>query len=172
MAFKSELCAAWVAERSEPGEQFVSHVVAATRTPTNPAPVGRERDGLRFTGTEALRAVAERLGLRDDDKVGFMVTETFLALTDRRVFYGSRSGFRNRPKDQLHVAPGADFSVHWIDDDIGAGNRFRHLLLDFGGGAWRTDRIGLSALGKDLSASSNVHHFFDALGERAREIDV
>ena len=172
MAFKGEDCKAWVEAQAAPGEQFVSYVVTGTRTPANPAPVGRERDGIRFNGTEALRDLAQRLGLDDANKVGLMVESTFLALTDQRVLYGSRSSFRDRPKDLLHAAPLSGFTVYWIDDDIGAGNRFRHLLLDFGDRAWRTERIGLTALKKDMSHRTNVHEFFEALGDRARPIDV
>lgn len=170
MAFKGEDCMAWVEAQAAPGERFVSHVVTGTRTSTNPAPAGRLRTGLTFSAAEAVRDLAQQRGFDDADKVGFMVESTFLALTDQRVFYGSRSSFRDRPKDLLHAAPAADFALHWVDDDLGSGNRFRHLLLDFGDGAWRIERIGLAALGKDQSHRTNVHHFFEALGDRAHQI--
>ena len=125
---------------------------------------------MTFSGTEAIRDLVQQLGLDDANKVGFMVSTTFLALSDQRVFYGSRSSVRNRPKDLLHEAPASAFTVHWIDDDTGAGNRFRHLLLDFGEGAWRSDRLGLTALNRDLSRHSNLHEFFEVLGERAHPI--
>lgn len=168
MAFKGEQCEAWVAEQA-PGERFVSYLVTGTGTPTNPSPVGM-RSGMTFHGPEALRELAAQRGLDDAHKVGFLVESTFLALTDQRVLYGSRSSLRNRPKDLLHAAPSSGFSLTWVDDDRGAGNRFRHLLIDFGDGAWRIERTGLTALNKDLSGHTNVHHFFDAVGDRVHEL--
>ena len=170
MAFKRELCKAWVQERIGGGDQFVSYVVTSTRTPLKPQ-VGMNST-MKFNGREIIRERTTELGLAEENKVGQFVTETFLALSDERVFYGSRSFFRNRPKDLLHEAPASDFAIHWVDDDVGAGNRFRHLLLDFGGGAWRTDRIGLAALGRDQSKATNLDEFFSALGERSHQITV
>ena len=68
------------------------------------------------------------------------------------------------------MAPASGLAVHWVDDDRGSGNRFRHLLLDFGGGAWRTDRVGLRAMKQDVATKHNVEPFFAALGERAHQI--
>lgn len=107
MAFKGEHCKAWVEAQAVVGEQFVSFLVTGTRTPTNPAPVGRLRTGIRFSGTEAVRDLARRLELDDADKVGLMVESTFLALT---------------------------------------------------------------ALNRDQSHRTNLHQFFEALGDRARLI--
>lgn len=168
MAFKAEDCRAWV-EAQAPGARFVSYLVTGTATPVNPAPV-TIRSGMTFNGPELLREIASERGLDDDRKVGFLVEASFLALTDQQIFYGSRSSFRNRPKDLLHVAPASGFSLHWVDDDRGAGNRFRHLLLDFGDGAWRIERIGLTALNKDMSHRTNLHEFFEALGDRAHPV--
>jgi hypothetical protein len=169
MALKAELCEAWVEAQAAPGERYLTYVVTSTNAPTNPAPVG-SRTGMTFSGAEAVRDLVRRLGLNDADKVGWGVSSTFLALSDRRVLYGSRSSFRDRPKDLLHEAPASGFAMYWVDDDTGAGNRFRHLLLDFGEGAWRTDRIGLTALGKDMSHRTNLHEFFEVLGDRAHPI--
>ncbi len=169
MAFKAELCKTWVEAQAGPGEQYVTHVVTSTNTPLVPNSVGMNSN-INFSRTEAIREVASQLGLEDENKVGFLVSNTFLALTGQSVFYGSRSSFRDRPKDLLHQAPLSDFTLYWVDDDIGSGNTFRHMLLDFGGGAWRTDRIGLTALKKDMSHRTNVHEFFEVLGDRAREV--
>lgn len=167
MAFKEEQCQGWLAEHA-PGESLVSHLVTAMWAPQNTHGAGMNTN-MEFSGTEVLRKRATELGLEDDDKVGQFHDKTFLALTPDRILYGSRN-WRDRPKDLLHVAPASDFVVHWVDEDYGAGTHLRHLLLDFGGGAWRTDRVGLRAMKQDTAAKHNVEPFFGALGGRARQI--
>ena len=172
MAFKAEQCPAWIEAHGGTGERFISHLVTGTRVGANPTPTVGMRSGMEFTGTQAVAELARRLGLDEAHKVGFGVESSFLAVTDRHVYYGTRSSFRDRPKDLVHRAPIGSFTLYWVDDDTGAGNRFRHLLLDFGDGHWRGERIGLAALGKDMSSRTNLQHCFDALGDRARPIQL
>ena len=169
MAFKAELCRTWVEERTGGADRYLTHVVTQTRTPQKVGHPGLT-SSFAFSGADLIRERAAQLGLAEEDKVGLLQETTFVALSQQRVFYGTRSSFRNRPKDLLHEAPASEFAVHWVDDDIGSGNRFRHLLSDFGQGAWRTDRIGLTALGRDMGASTNIEEFFSVLGDRAQQI--
>lgn len=167
MAFTEEHCRVWVGEHA-PGEQLVSHLVTQTWAPQNTHAVGMNTN-MHFSGTEIIRDKAAELGLNDDDKVGLFEDKTFLALTRGLILYGSRN-WRDRPKKLLHSAPADDFAIHWVDEDYGAGTHLRHLLLDFGGGAWRTDRVGLRAMKQNTAAKHNVEPFFAALGERAHQI--
>ena len=140
MAFKAELCRTWVEERTGGADRYLTHVVTQTRTPQKVGHPGLT-SSFAFSGADLIRERAAQLGLAEEDKVGL-----------------------------LHEAPASEFAVHWVDDDIGSGNRFRHLLSDFGQGAWRTDRIGLTALGRDMGASTNTEEFFSVLGDRAQQI--
>ena len=112
------------------------------------------------------RDLVTSLGLDPDGSLAGDQT-TFLLLTDRRLVLGKRSAL-NRPKDVLHTAPADGVTVYWFDADAGSGNRFRHFLTVFGDGRWRSDRSGLTALGKVLK-SSNADEFLEALGDRAVE---
>ena len=167
MAFKEEQCQAWVAEHA-PGEHLVSHLVTQTWAPQNTHAAGMNTN-MRFSGAEIVNDKAAELGLAEENKVGQFQEKTFLALTQGRILYGSRN-WRDRPKKLLHAAPASDFAIHWVDEDYGAGTLLRHLLLDFGGGAWRTDRVGLRAMKQDVATKHNVEPFFAALGERAHQI--
>lgn len=167
MAFKEEHCQAWLGEHA-PGETLVSYLVTQTWAPQKTHGVGMDTN-VHFSGTEIIRNKAAELGLADDDKVGQFQDRTFLALTTDQIVYGSRN-WRDRPKHFLHAAPAGDFQVHWVDEDYGAGTHVRHLLLDFGGGAWRTDRVGLRAMKQDTAKKHNVEPFFAELGDRAHQI--
>lgn len=167
MAFKEEQCRAWVGEHA-PGEHLVSYLVTQTWAPQNTHAPGMDTN-LHFSGAEVVGNRAAELGLVEEGKVGRFEDRTFLALTQGLVLYGSRS-WRDRPKRLLHSAPASDLTIYWVDEDHGAGTHLRHLLLDFGGGAWRTDRVGLRAMKQDVAAKHNVGPFFTALGGRAHQI--
>ena len=167
MAFDEERCRGWLGEHA-PGEHLVSYLVTQTWAPQNTHAPGMDTT-TNFSGTEVVRATASELGLVEENKVGLFEERTFLALTGGRILYGSRN-WRDRPKKLLHSAPVSELTIYWVDEDYGAGTHLRHLLLDFGGGAWRTDRVGLRAMKKDVAAKHNVEPFFTALGGRAHQI--
>lgn len=174
MGFRREWVEGWLREVGEPGEHLLSHAVTAMWKGVSLRPGtstlgggGLSAEVLKLEGEEILVRRTEGMALDPDRAVAPLSHATFLALTDRRLLLGSRSGFRNRPKDLLHAAPLDGVRIHWFDHPEGAGNRFRHLLIEFGDGAWRADRSGLSALGKDLTGTSNIHHFFGVVGDRA-----
>lgn len=179
MAFKREWVEDWVASVA-PGERLVSHVAAAMWTPMavtavpdgNPWTSDLRAGNVHFKGDDVMdRRIAE-FGADPARAVAPMIDVGFYALTDRRLLLGSRSSVRNRPKDLLHAAPAGQVTVFWFDSMETGRNLFRHLLVDFGEGYWRRDRTGLEVLGKDLRATSNVDHFFAALGPRARALPV
>jgi hypothetical protein len=160
MAFKREHLVEWLASEA-PGETLVSYAVTGFGgvAGTNP---GSGLTAGSSSGIERREAFAESLSpathhIRDT---------TFHALTDRRLILGTRSGMRNRPKDRLHSAPIEQVTVHWFDDDEGGGNRFRHFVTDFGDGTIRSDRSGLTVMGR--ATKSNADAFLEALGDRAR----
>ena len=167
MAFKEEHCRSWVGEHA-PGEHLVSHLVTQVWAPQNTHAAGLDKS-LHFSGTDLVRGKAAQLGLVDENRVGLGESATFLALTETRILYGNRN-WRNRPNRLLHAAPADQFAVHWVDEDIGAGNHFRHMLVDFGGGAWSIERVGLRALKRDVAAKHNVGPFFAALDGRAHQL--
>ena len=167
MAFEEEHCRVWADEHA-PGEPLVSYLVTQTWAPQKTQGVGMDTN-MHFSGAEVIRDKAAELGLVEENKVGQFQEKTFLALTSDHILYGSRN-WRDRPKHLLHSAPASEFALHWVDEDYGAGTHLRHLLLDFGGGAWRTDRVGLRAMKKDVTARNNVEPLFAALGERAHQI--
>lgn len=177
MAFKQDWVDEWIASVA-PGERLVSYLVAAMWTPIVVTETfggstwhdGPSAESLELAGDAIMdRRIAE---LTNDSsaRVAPMTSAVFYALTNHRLFLGSRSSVRNRPKDLLHQAPADQVTVYWFDHDETAGNRFRHLLFDFGDGSWRRDRTGLAAMGKDLRSTSNITQFFEALGDRAREV--
>lgn len=167
MAFSEARCREFVGEHA-PGEPLVSYMVTQTWAPQNTHGAGMNTN-MTFSGTQHIRERATELGLVEENKVGQFQEKTFLALTEGRILYGSRN-WRDRPKALLHSAPGDAFAIHWIDEDYGAGTHLRHLLLDFGGGAWRTDRVGLRAMKQDVATKHNVEPFFATLGGRAHQI--
>lgn len=177
MAFKRQWVEDWVGEHA-PGERLVSHLVTATwkgfyvtGTFKAGAMAGQRAEQLTLKGEAAFNERIQALGLDPNLQVAPMVDASFFALTEQRLLFGSRSGMRNRPKDLLHAAPVGSVTVYWYDHDEGAGNRFRHLLVQFGDGRWRAERSGLSALGKDLTDTSNAYHFAQALGSRGHSLD-
>lgn len=123
----------------------------------------------RRRGHRSIRDKAAALGLVEENKVGLFHDKAFLALTGERILYGSRN-WRDRPKDLRNAGPASDFTVHWVDEDYGAGTDVRDRLLDFGGGAWRIDRVGIRAMKQDTAAKHNVEPFFAALGAQAQQI--
>lgn len=169
MAFKRSHIEKWAAAEF-PGETVVSYAVTGTwaaagfMVPT--AGAGNLHLSGPGLGDERRRDLVERLGLDPDGSFTGHQT-TFLLLTDRQLVLGSRSAL-NRPKDVLHAAPADAATVYWFDADTGSGNRFRHFLTVFGDGRWRSDRSGLTALGRVLKAS-NADEFVAALGDRAVE---
>ena len=168
MAFKRQHLEEWTA-KTLPGERVVSYVVTGQRgasytQASSTGPVRTHKVGL---GDDRRTALADALGLDPEEKVGYLELETFYVLTDRQLILGKRS-WRNRPKELLHTAPLEAVRVHWFDHDGGAGNRYRHFVTEFGGGAWRGDRSGLTALGREVT-SSNADDWVQALGERAIE---
>lgn len=167
MAFKEEQCREWVEEHA-PGEALVSYLVTQTWAPQNTHAAGMNTN-MHFAGAQVVQDRAADLGLVEENKVGMFEDKTFLALTGDHILYGSRN-WRDRPKKLLHTAPASDFQIHWVDEDYGAGTHLRHLLLDFGGGAWRTDRVGLRAMKQDTAKKHNVEPFFAELGDRAHQI--
>jgi len=177
MAFKQEWVDEWTAAVA-PGERLVSYLVAAMWTPIVVTETaggstwhsGHRAKSLDITGDATMDQHIAELTTNPDARVAPMTSAVFYALTNQRLLLGSRSSARNRPKDLLHHAPAEQVIVHWFDHDETAGNRFRHLLVDFGDGRWRRDRTGLTAMGKDLRSTSNVTEFFEALGDRAREV--
>lgn len=167
MAFKEEHCQAWLSEHA-PGETLVSYLVTQMWAPQNTHAPDMNTN-MNFSGVEIIRRKAAELRLEDDNKVGQFQDRTFLALTDDQIVYGSRN-WRDRPKHFLHAAPAGDFQLYWVDEDYGAGTHLRHLLLDFGGGVWRVDRVGLRAMKQNAAKKNNVEPFFAELGERAHQI--
>ena len=174
MGFKRVWVEDWFAGHAEAGEQLLSYAVTATWTGvvvTGTYDIGSftsaSAGDLTLKGEEMMRERIAGMPLDPEGHVSPLTQTTFLALTDRRLLLGSRSSMRNRPKDLLHAAPADGVRVHWFDHHESVGNRFRHLLVEFGDGHWRADRSGLSAFGKDLTGTSNIHHFFEALGPRA-----
>lgn len=171
MAFKRAHVEKWAAE-ALPGETVVSYVVTSTFTPSGPSFVAggsiivhtRSPD----LGDRERSDLITQLGLDREQRLQVRSQATLLVLTDRRLVLVSRSAF-NRPKDILHSGPADRIRVHWFDHDAGSGNRFRHFITEFGDGHWRSDRSGLSALGRDLKVS-NADDFVRALGGRAIEV--
>ena len=161
MSFKREQVEKWVA-RHCPGERFVTYVVTSTRSGGSVGS-GARIEQVSVDGDSQRNALATSLGLDPDDRLQVPHEDTFVAITDRQCVLGSRSGFRNRPKEVLHAAPVDRVRVWWFDDDRGP-NQFRHFVTDFGDGSWRSDRTGLTALGRELT-SSNAHEYVDVLGE-------
>ena len=164
MAFKHEQLTGWLATQA-PGESLVSYVV------TSFGQVGSSNPGSGVTSSSSSgidRREAFAASLEPERPLSGGYNTTFYALTDRRLILGTRSGVRNRPKDVLHSAPVDDITVYWFDDDEGAGNSFRHFVADFGDGTIRSDRAGLTMLGRP--AKSNADHFIEALGDRAQLI--
>ena len=164
MAFKHEQLSRWLAEQA-PGETLVSYAVTSFGQ-TSSAGVGSGVTPSASSGIDRREAFAESLGAERAYSGGY--NTTFYALTDRRLILGTRSGVRNRPKDLLHSAPVDGITVSWFDDDEGAGNSFRHFVADFGDGTIRSDRAGLTMLGRP--AKSNAEAFTEALGDRARHL--
>jgi hypothetical protein len=169
MALKRSHFEKWAAAEF-PDETFVSYAVTSTwkavgfMVPTGGA--GNLHISGPDLGDGRRRDLVQRLGL--DPNGGFPGSQTtFLLLTDRRMVLGARSAL-NRPKTVLHTAPVDGVTVYWFDADAGSGNRFRHFLTVFGDGRGRSDRAGLSALGRELQ-SSNADEFVEALGDRAIE---
>ncbi len=163
MGFKHEQLGRWLATQA-PGESLVSYVVTSFGV-VGSTNVGSGMTAPASSGIDRREAFAESLG----PETSLIRETTFSALTDRRLILGTRSGMRNRPKDLLHSAAVDAVTVHWFDDDEGAGNRFRHFVTDFGDGTVRTDRAGLTVMGRPTT--SNADAFVDALGDRARQIE-
>ncbi|HAP78234.1 MAG TPA: hypothetical protein DCR14_19395 [Acidimicrobiaceae bacterium] len=176
VAFKREWVDEWVTKVA-PGERLLSYVVAAMWTPIvvkethggNSWHDGPRATSLRIEGDAAMDRLIAELVADPTKRVAPSATGVFYALTTNRLLLGSRSSLRNRPNDLLHQAPATAATVYWFDHEETAGNAFRHLLVDFGDGRWRRDRSGLTALGKDLRATSNVDEFFAAMGTRAHQ---
>ncbi len=165
MAFKYEQLPGWLVTQA-PGETLVSYVATAFGTMSS-AGVGSSVTPSSSSGMSRREAFAESLDSEQTYRSGY--NTTFYALTDRRLFLGTRSSVRNRPKDVLHSAPISGITVYWFDDDEGGGNVFRHFVTDFGDGTIRSDRTGLKVLGR--ATKSNAEHFIDALGDRAVRIE-
>ncbi len=174
MAFKREHVEQFVAQHA-PGERLVTYLVTSKRGASFSQNVGVGSASVVVTrsidlGDERRIDLYEALGLDPDRRVGEGQQDTFYALTDRQILFGNRTSLRNHPKDLLHTAPADGVRVHWYDDaQAGSGNSFRHMIIEFGDGAWRGDRAGLTALGRKLK-SINVDEFFEVLGDRAIHI--
>jgi hypothetical protein len=165
MAFKHEQLSGWLAEQAL-GETLVSYTVTSFGQVSSSNP-GSGVTSSSSSGIARREAFAESLGAERSYSSGY--NSTFSALTDQRLILGSRSGVRNRPKDVLHSAPVDEITVYWFDDDEGAGNSFRHFVVDFGDGTIRSDRAGLTMLGRPTK--SNADDFVEALGDRAQRIE-
>ncbi len=173
MSFKREHVAKWMA-REFPGDRFVTYVVTSTRG-AGSVGVGAESEQVPIGGDAQRSALAESLGLDPGGRLRATHDETFWVLTDRQLVLGSRSAFRNRPKEVLRAAPIDGVRVWWFDSDPDAGNQFRHFFTDFGDGSWRGDRTGLTALGRELTtanAQEYVQVLGEVLGDRLRALDV
>ena len=164
MAFKHEQLSGWLAEQA-PGETLVSYVATGFGQ-MHSAGVGSSVTPSSSSGIDRREAFAESLGAERSYSSGY--NTTFYALTDRCLILGTRSAVRNRPKDLLHSAPVEGITVYWFDDDEGAGNSFRHFVADFGDGTIRSDRTGLTMLGRPTKSTADP--FIEALGDRAQHI--
>ena len=171
MALKKAHVEKWAATEL-PGEAVLSYTATSTFTPTGPSVVAGGailvRTGSPELGDGRRVDLREQLGLEPANQVHADSTATLLVLTDRRIVLATRSA-RNRPKNVVHSGPVDKIRVHWFDHDAGSGNRFRHFLTEFGDGYWRSDRAGLTALGRTLKAS-NADDFVIALGDNAIEV--
>jgi hypothetical protein len=155
-----------------PGETVISYALTSTYTPSGPGILvggwilayARSPE----LGDNRRSDLITHLGLDREKRLQVQSESTLLVLTDRQLVLATRSAL-NRPKDILHAGPAGRIRVHWFDHDAGSGNRFRHFITEFGDGHWRSDRAGLTALGRDLKAS-NSDDFVSALGDKAIEV--
>ena len=171
MALKRAHVEKWAAN-ALPGETVISYVVTSTFTPSGPAIVAGGwilvHTRSPELGDEQRSDLITHLGLDREKRLQVQSQSTLLVLTGRQLVLATRSAL-NRPKDILHSGPVEQIRVHWFDHDAGSGNRFRHFVTEFGDGHWRSDRSGLTALGRDLKAS-NADDFVSALGDKAIEV--
>lgn len=162
MAFKKEHVEKWLAEKF-PDERLVSMVSSGLWAATTDRRI-------RNSGDQRRTELAEALGLDEELKIPWYHDSTFYALTRNQIILGTRSGFRNRPKDLIHAAPLEGLTIHWFDDEIGP-NRARHFVTVFGDGSgkWRSDKTGLTALGRPIK-NSPADEFIKALGSHAKQV--
>ncbi|BAN01691.1 hypothetical protein YM304_13770 [Ilumatobacter coccineus YM16-304] len=166
-AMKPERVREWVASEF-PGDTFETHLNASLNSPQYSAPGSHTISSGDF-GDSGRAAFIESLELDPDKQVGFMVTHTVYALTDRRLCIATTGGLRPRPKELLHAGPREGLTVHWYDGRAEAGNQFRHFVFVFADGAWRGDRTGIKILGRTPKANL-AHRFIEALGPAAFEV--
>ena len=100
--------------------------------------------GLR---TYDLPDLVRTLGYTDEDRAGAGVGNTFYLLTDQRFILGSRASTRNRPKTLVHSASRSAVRLHWFDDPEGS-NQSRNFIVEFGDGTYRSDKMGITLLGR------------------------
>ena len=162
MAFKKEHVEKWLSQKF-PGERFVSMVSSGLWS----ASTNRH---IRNPGDQRRTELAESLGLDQELKIPPFHQNTFYAITDKQIILGTRSGFSNKPKDLLHAAPLDGLTIHWFDDTNDP-NRARHFVTVFGDGSgkWRSDKTGLTALGRPLK-NSTADEFIQALGSHAKHV--
>ncbi len=166
--FKAKHLQRWIDEHA-PGETVVAHHPAVSLS------VG----GFVVPGTAGIAISAEdrgadrridlvrSLGYTDEQRAGGGAENTFYLLTDRRFILGSRSSTRNRPKDLVHSAPRSAVRLHWFDDPDGS-NRSRNFIVEFGDGTYRSDKMGITLLGRPQEdAERESRTLIDALGGQA-----
>lgn len=147
-----------------PSEALLAWTPAASWTGTYV--LGDVSSDLHLVGDDIVAAAPRRLGL-DQDRRTLSASTGFYALTTRELLLGSRSSVRNRPKDLVVRVPAGGVTVHWHDAEEAGGTTMRHVIVEFGDGTWRTDRIGLRVAGRASSVLTDVEEFFAALGARA-----
>ena len=171
MAFKRTHVEKWAAT-ALPGETIVSYVLTTTFTPGGFGVVAGGAIVVHTNGPDVgddrRVDLREQLGLDPEKRIDVRKTTNLLVLTNRRLVLATRSA-RNRPKDIVHAGPAEKARVHWFDHDAGSGTRLRHFIIEFGDGYWRTDRSGVTALGRTIKAN-NADGFVAALGSRAIEV--
>ncbi len=160
MTFKKEHVEKWLAEKI-PGERLVSMVSSGLWS----ASTNRH---IRNSGDQHRTELATSLGLDPELKIPHFHQATFYALTENKIILGTRSGFLNRPKELLHAVPLEGLIVHWFDD-TNEPNIARHFVTVFRDGKWRSDKTGLTALGRPIK-NSTADEFIKALGSYANQV--
>lgn len=170
MGFKQNDVEKWIAQHA-PGERLAGYTAASCQAdPTFRIEVTDHSaifaGGGHGPGGARRSEIVRELGFSGDSRVGPTYEVVFYALTDQQFLVGSRSSVRNRPKDLIHAAPRDQVNVHWFDD----GERpteCRHFVIDFGDGHYRSDKTGLTVLGKTTDADALSTALLAELGDRA-----
>ncbi len=173
MPIKRDHVESWLTTQA-PGETLIAFTPAVTASPGS-FNVGTHSSSPSITVTPGSSSddgrrtdLARFLGFEQDQRVGYLVENVFYALTDHQLLIGSRSAFRDRPKDLLATAPREQVKVHWFDEEPG-GIQSRHFVVDLGDGRYRSDKIILTLRGRPQKVGNLSTDFLTALGEQALE---